>query len=97
MTEAYADIDKTMLWYGNGEKSGAHFTFNFGLIGITNDGNGVSAEKIKEVVVDDWLNKLCSGCTSNWVVSKQSFQINHSSCKKLRFSDGKPRQLPCGN
>uniref|UniRef100_V5I8D9 alpha-glucosidase n=1 Tax=Anoplophora glabripennis TaxID=217634 RepID=V5I8D9_ANOGL len=67
MTEAYAAIEKQMLYYGNadGTVKGAHFTFNFGFISSLS----------KDFTVDDivnairtWIKNIPDQYTSNWVL-----------------------------
>lgn len=65
MTEAYTTIENTMLYYGDANHEGAHFTFNFFL--ITN----VNAESTAQDIVDTinlWTSNLPKGKISNWVV-----------------------------
>lgn len=70
MTEVYADIAKTTLYYGTEDSSrlGAHFTFNFQLINkVDSDSNA------RDLVnaIDEWNDYLPLQYTSNWVVSNK--------------------------
>lgn len=64
MTEAYASIEDTMLYYisENGEL-GAHMPFNFQLIYLDRSS---TAQNIKQNI-DFWLNYMPEGFTPNWV------------------------------
>lgn len=66
MTEAYTDLEHTMLYYGDDEHDGAHFTFNFFLVtSITAESNA----KDLEDTINIWLDNIPEGRVSNWVVS----------------------------
>ena len=67
MTEAYADLDQTMLWYQNadGSKKGSHIPFNFAM--IINLNNNSKAIDFKNTV-DEWLSKMPEGANPNWVL-----------------------------
>ncbi|XP_052867557.1 maltase 2-like [Anopheles cruzii] len=65
MTEAYADLEQTMLWYGSGNRKGAHIPFNFAMINrLSNDSR---AEDFK-AIVDEWLDAMPAGQQANWVL-----------------------------
>lgn len=68
MTEAYTDLEKTFLFYGNadGTKIGAHFSFNFVLIMSLNATS--SAADFKEYITE-WIDLTPEYGTPNWVVS----------------------------
>lgn len=68
MTEAYASIENTMLWYGSadGTRKGAHIPFNFVLISDLEAGfNGNTLRDMINV----WLENMPEGANANWVVS----------------------------
>lgn len=71
MTEAYTDIDNTMLYYGtsDGSKLGAHFAFNFFLI---TDLDEKSTAQDVAAVIENWNSHLPEQYTPNWVVSTTS-------------------------
>uniref|UniRef100_A0A182K2M2 alpha-glucosidase n=1 Tax=Anopheles christyi TaxID=43041 RepID=A0A182K2M2_9DIPT len=65
MTEAYANLEQTMLWYGNGNRKGAQMPFNFAMINrLSKDSR---ANDFKEVI-DEWLNAMPAGARANWVL-----------------------------
>lgn len=66
MTEAYTDIENTMLFYGNGSVLGAQFTFNFEMISYLD-----STSNARDVVdiINKWLAYMPVQYTANWVVS----------------------------
>lgn len=67
MTEAYTSIENTVKFYANKDgKPLAHFPFNFILIERLSDTS--SAEDFKSSV-DQWLDAVPEGSTSNWVVN----------------------------
>ncbi|RZC40430.1 maltase 2, partial [Asbolus verrucosus] len=67
MTEAYADINHTMLFYGtpDGDQLGAHFTFNFFLIV---DLNLYSTAQDIVNSINKWLDAIPEIYISNWVI-----------------------------
>lgn len=67
MTEAYSDINHTMLYYGtpDGKTLGAHFTFNFYL--ITDINITSTAQNIADTLTK-WLDAIPEIYTSNWVL-----------------------------
>lgn len=67
MTEAYADLNQMMLYYGtpDGSKLGAHFTFNFLL--ISNINKETSTAHDIQTMIYKWINVLPKIYTSNWV------------------------------
>lgn len=69
MTEAYADLEHTMPYYGSadGTTKGAHFTFNFFFISNLNKNFSTAFDIARTVYM--WQNALPSMYTSNWVVS----------------------------
>ncbi|XP_055594041.1 maltase 2-like [Uranotaenia lowii] len=65
MTEAYANVEQTMRWYGDGERKGAHIPFNFAMINrVTNASN---ADQLKEII-DEWMDNMPAGANANWVL-----------------------------
>ncbi|XP_049537638.1 uncharacterized protein LOC125952287 [Anopheles darlingi] len=67
MTEAYANLEQTMLWYGNPTRNrkGAHIPFNFAMINrLSNDSR---AGDFKEII-DEWLDAMPAGQQANWVL-----------------------------
>ncbi|OWR49357.1 alpha amylase precursor [Danaus plexippus plexippus] len=63
MTEAYADLDSMMRYYGTSTRNGS-IPFNFSFLGdITKDSD---ARHIK-TVIDKWMTYMPSGRTANWV------------------------------
>lgn len=70
MSEAYAPLDKTMRYYGtaDGSRLGAHFTFNFYLVGVNlNISDAYSIENL----VYTWIDNIPSIYVSNWDVSNE--------------------------
>ncbi|XP_055540588.1 maltase 2-like [Wyeomyia smithii] len=65
MTEAYADLEQTMRWYGNDERNGSHFPFNFAMINRVT--NATNAAEMK-VIIDEWLDNMPDGANANWVL-----------------------------
>ncbi|KAL3267383.1 hypothetical protein HHI36_011513 [Cryptolaemus montrouzieri] len=68
MTEVYADLNTTMLYYGSADGSvlGADFTFNFFFIQNINLNNSNANDL--DAIVNNWLNALPEIYTSNWVL-----------------------------
>ncbi|XP_065088378.1 alpha-glucosidase-like [Ochlerotatus camptorhynchus] len=65
MTEAYADLEHTMRWYGDGKRNGSHFPFNFAMInGLSSSSNAADLKS----VVDQWLENMPKGAQANWVL-----------------------------
>ncbi|XP_065157960.1 maltase 1-like [Atheta coriaria] len=76
MTEAYANITATMWWYGDEERDGAHFTFNFQFIPLNQDSTaGDIVDKVNE-----WLDNMPDGKTANWVVGNHD---NHRLASRV--------------
>lgn len=67
MTEAYADIDLQIKWYGTKEVPGSHMPFNFALI---SDLNKDSKAGDFNDAVQSWYSRLPSdiGAEANWVL-----------------------------
>ncbi|KAB0799128.1 hypothetical protein PPYR_07008 [Photinus pyralis] len=65
MTEAYTDINNTMRYYGEGDKNGAHFTFNFQFVSYLKKES--TANDILNII-NEWLDKMPAKYTSNWVL-----------------------------
>ena len=69
MTEAYADLDKTLLWYQKSvDRKGAHIPFNFELITrLVKDSTATECKSI----IDAWIEKMPKGdgMNPNWVLS----------------------------
>ncbi|CAH2002415.1 unnamed protein product [Acanthoscelides obtectus] len=80
MSEAYTDIDSTMRYYGTatGDKLGAHFTFNFELLGKLTDKDF----KVTDVInaINSWLKHMPSIYTANWVLGNHD---NHRVATRL--------------
>ncbi|KAL7047365.1 hypothetical protein ACKWTF_002883 [Chironomus riparius] len=65
MTEAYADIDKQIKWYGTEEQPGSHMPFNFAL--ISNLDRYSTAQDFQDAV-HAWYSRLPSFGEANWVL-----------------------------
>lgn len=65
MVESYANVADTMKYFGTRERPGAHFPFNFNLMGVDNE---TTAGEIK-LEINKWLDNIPSFGHSNWVVS----------------------------
>ncbi|XP_001660907.2 maltase 2 [Aedes aegypti] len=65
MTEAYANMEQTMRWYGDGKRNGSHFPFNFAMINRIESSS--NAADFKEVI-DEWLDNMPEGGNANWVL-----------------------------
>lgn len=65
MTEAYTSLENTMKYYTDGNRIGAHFTFNFFF--ITDVVESSNTAEIVEVI-DKWITNMPEGCIANWVV-----------------------------
>ncbi|VEN37695.1 unnamed protein product [Callosobruchus maculatus] len=80
MSEAYTDIDKTMKYYGSddGKQLGAHFTFNFELLGLIKDKNF----KVTDIVnaINLWWKHMPKIYTPNWVLGNHD---NHRVATRL--------------
>ncbi|XP_049284751.1 alpha-glucosidase-like [Anopheles funestus] len=66
MTEAYASIENTMLYYedATGTRQGAHMPFNFQLIyDFKNDQNAIGLKQS----IDFWMNHMPARHTPSWV------------------------------
>nr|XP_040234155.2 alpha-glucosidase-like [Anopheles coluzzii] len=66
MTEAYASIENTMLYYedATGTRQGAHMPFNFQLIyDFRHDQNAIGLKQS----IDFWLNHMPARHTASWV------------------------------
>ena len=79
MTEAYADINTTMLYFGSadGTRLGAHFSFNFNLITDLNI-NSTAQDVVDSV--NKWLQAIPDIYTSNWVLGNHD---NHRVATRL--------------
>lgn len=66
MTEAYAALNLTQRYYGNGSVEGAQIPFNFELLKQLNINS--TAEDYKKVI-DEWMDLMPAGHMANWVVS----------------------------
>lgn len=75
MTEAYASIELTQRYYGNGSVEGAQIPFNFELIKRVNINS--TAEDYKNAI-EEWLTSMPTGHMANWVVSKP-FEFNSTT------------------
>ncbi|XP_070509653.1 maltase 2-like [Chironomus tepperi] len=65
MTEAYADIDNQIKWYGTEEQPGSHMPFNFAL--ISNLDRYSTAHDFQNAV-HAWYSRLPSFGEANWVL-----------------------------
>jgi alpha-glucosidase len=67
MTEAYAPLDKQMLYYGNSTRPGSEVPFNFAMIDNINV-NSTPADY--KSAIDSWLHNMPQGplFVPNWVV-----------------------------
>lgn len=66
MTEAYATVDQTALWYGrNSSRLGSHMPFNFQL--IANLDHHSSAHDFKQAI-DAWMEAMPDYGIANWVL-----------------------------
>lgn len=67
MTEAYAQIDKQIMWYGNSTVPGSHMPFNFAL--ISNLNRNSKAQDFQDAV-QAWYSRLPQGigAEANWVL-----------------------------
>lgn len=79
MTESVTSLDKVMLYYGNIDTNavGAHFSFNFQLLGTFASASSV-VNNIKS-----WFEYMPSKYTANWLVSfklKQPFSQTTANC-----------------
>lgn len=64
--EIYGEMDKVVGYYGTEDRPGAHFPFNFHLVGLENE--TTTAKDLKKII-DDWLDNVPRDKQSNWVVS----------------------------
>lgn len=64
MTECYSPLDKTMRYYGNQTHNGAHFPFNFMLVGLSRQSSAVDFAN----AINIWETSKPSGKWSNWVI-----------------------------
>lgn len=71
MTEVYANLEKTMPYYGTADGStlGASFTFNFFM--VQNFNLNISDASDLARIINSWMDALPSIYTSNWVVSNR--------------------------
>lgn len=88
MTEAYAPIEKQMLFYGteDGSVKGAHFTFNF--VFVSSLRKHYTADDIVKAM-RSWLERIPSQYTSNWLVSGTRMEQN-KQIEDYNFLVGKP-------
>lgn len=71
MTEAYSDNAKDlMLYYGDGNRNGAHFTFNFWLITQLNK---FSTARDFKFIIEKWFSYMPVEYVANWVVGHNFF------------------------
>lgn len=66
MTEAMAGLDLIPLYYENGDRKGAHFSFNFNLL---NNLNTFSNAYDVVNAITAWMDIMGTNLTPNWVVS----------------------------
>lgn len=64
MTESATSISNVMLYYGDEETGelGAHFSFNFNLLGTFTSANGVADSILY------WMDNMSANYTANWLV-----------------------------
>ena len=72
MTEAYADLEKTMRYYGTESRPGAHMPFNFILIDNIWSPDSVLNENARandfKQEIDKLIAALPEGRSTNWVI-----------------------------
>lgn len=85
MTEAYAALDKTMRYFGEGGREGAQMPFNFAL--ITDVNRDSTANEIK-YALDRFITFKPIDKLSNWVVSNHSYTKSgiFLSCLKIEIN-----------
>lgn len=68
MTEAASSIENVVKYYGDEDTGvqGAHFSFNFNLLGTFNSARDLINS------IDYWVSYLPLNYTSNWLVFKQN-------------------------
>lgn len=66
MTESYSETLDVMKYYGDGNRNGAHFTFNFWFITQLNE---TSSAKDFKHIIDKWFAYMPVSGVPNWVVS----------------------------
>lgn len=76
MTEAMTSVDNIIKYYGDEESGtlGAHFSFNFNLLGTFS-----SARDLVDSI-DYWVSYLPLSYTSNWLVCLQNLSSLSLSC-----------------
>ncbi|XP_046471317.1 alpha-glucosidase-like isoform X2 [Neodiprion pinetum] len=62
MTEVYSNLSMTLLYYDYG----AHFPFNFRFIRSVDSSS--TAQEVKELAIDAWLDNLPGNATADWVM-----------------------------
>ncbi|XP_046609142.1 alpha-glucosidase-like [Neodiprion virginianus] len=62
MMEAYSNLTMTLLYYDYG----AHFPFNFRFIRSVDSSS--TAQEVKELAIDAWLDNLPDNATADWVL-----------------------------
>ncbi|XP_063360941.1 maltase 1-like [Cydia amplana] len=63
MTEAYADLNLMLRYYGDGQRNGS-IPFNFSFLG---DVKNTSNAKDIKVIIDRWMTYMPAGQPANWV------------------------------
>lgn len=66
MLEVYDIPEIVMPYYGDAERPGAHFPFNFFI--VTGLRNTSTAEDL-DIIVHNWMDNMPDGNWANWVVS----------------------------
>ncbi|CAB3382426.1 Hypothetical predicted protein [Cloeon dipterum] len=65
MVEAQASLENTMKYYGQEDRTGAHFPINLNL--ITHFKNGTTAKDLKEII-DMWQSAMPTSAWPNWMI-----------------------------
>lgn len=67
MTEAYASLENTVRYFGDGITNGSHIPFNFYFLrGVNKDSTGGEFKKY----IESFLEAIPAGCEANWVVCR---------------------------
>lgn len=84
MTEAYTDLNHTMLYYGDDSQEGAHFTFNFFF--VTDLTSSSTADDVT-TIVNTWMDNMPKQRVANWVVrTKETPKFRFDLHNSNRFS-----------
>lgn len=71
MTESYSPLEKTLKYYGDGNREGSHIPFNFEMIMRTND---KSTARIFKDTAELWLRMKPRNKPANWVMGNHDQQ-----------------------